>query len=343
MLARFFRHYKLVALGIWAGIVVASLAIPVYAIDDPLVLTINSVYAYQHCLEDDDQLYIVDYTVSYDDGNPATEDNPDENITEAYIVRLMNGAVELGSTAPYAYYDEGYGRGIASIYFTATEVTDLSITWEGAYTMELTGNPTLAWGGAIPSTSVGTFDLWSSSASQGATENELGARVLYFADLLELAWSVDLIESGATGSWLTSYGEDYFTNSIDSLQTLCPNIFSASLSSPVYPERDTHPPAYATTLRGAIVGTPLDLSAVAAIAGLPTIWFTTFIFIGIMAVAAFGIGKASGSMKPAVIVLASLVPVGVLIGWLDLVVAILMGFAAIVAVAYVFFFEKSST
>jgi len=343
MLARFFRHYKLVALGIWAGIVVASLAIPVYAIDDPLVLTINSVYAYQHCLEDDDQLYIVDYTVSYDDGNPATDDNPDENVTEAYIIRLMDGVAELGSTTPYAYYDEGYGRGIASIYFTAAEVVSGGITWEGAYTMELTGNPTLTWVGDPPSTSVGTFDLWSSSTSQGATEAELGARVLYFADMLALAWSVDLIESSGLGSWLTSYGEDYFTNSIENLQTICPNIFSAGLVNPVYPERDTHAPTYATALRGAIVGTPLDLSAVASIAGLPTIWFTTFIFIGIMAVAAFGIGKASGSMKPAVIVLASLVPVGVLIGWLDLVVAILMGFAAIVAVAYVFFFEKSST
>jgi len=336
MIAKFLGHHKLILLGIWAGIAVASLALPAYAIADPDSMSINAVYAYRHCQEDNDQLYIVDYSVGY-------TVNPDENITEAYIVRLMDGGTELGSTAPYAYYDEGYGRGIASIYFTAAEATALGVTWEGAYTMELTGNPTLTWAGDPPSTSVGTFDLWSSSASQGTTESELGARVLYFADLLELDWSVDLIESSGLGSWLTSYGEDYFTNSIESIQLICPSVFSASLTNPIYPERDTHAPVYATALRGTITGTPLDLSAVASIAGLPTIWFTTFIYIGIMAVSAYGVSRTSGSVKPAVITLASLVPIGVMIGWLDLVIAILMGFAAIVAVAYVFFFEKSST
>lgn len=337
MIAKLLKHYK-IAIGIWLGIVLSVLALPAYAIDDPDGLTVNGVYAYRHCLEDNDQLYLVDYFIDY-----SVTGNPTENVTEAYIVRLMNGGAELGNTVPYAYYDDGYGRGIASIYFTAAEVTTLGIVWEGAYTIELTGNPTLSWTAAPPSTNVGTFDLWSSSTSQGATENELGARVLYFADILELAWTVDMIESSGLGSWLTSYGEDYFTNSIENLQTICPNIFSAGMTNPIYPERDTNPPAYATALRGGITGTPLDLSAVATIAGLPTIWFTSFIFIGIMAVAAYGVSRIAGSMKPAVITLASLVPVGVMIGWLDLVVAILMGFGAIIAVAYVFFFEKSST
>jgi len=330
------KRLRLIALGIWAGMALSTLALPAYAISDPDSLTINAVYVYRHCHEDNDQLYLIDYNVNY-------TVNPDENITEAYLLRLMNGNTELGNTAPYAYYDEGYGRGITSIYFSASEVTAKSITWEGAYTMELTGNPTLTWVGDPPSTSVGTFDLWSSSTSQGATEAELGARVLYFADLLELDWSVDLIETSGMGSWLTSYGEDYFTNSIENLPIICPNVFSALLTTPTYPDRDTNPPAYATALRGGITGTPLDLSPTAAIAGLPTIWFTTFIYIGIMAVSAYGVSRAAGSVKPVVITLASLVPIGVMIGWLDLVVAILMGFAAIVAVAYVFFFEKAST
>jgi len=337
VITKFLKRYKLIALGIWVGIIVTSLALPVYAIDDPDGLSINSIYVYRHCLEDDDQLYIIDYSLDY-----SITGNPSENVTEAYIIRLMNGVVELGNTTPYAYYDDGYDRGIASIYFTATEAGAIPVTWQGNYTMQLVGNPTLSWAGDPPITSVGTFDLWSSSTNQGTTEAELSARVLYFADMLEIQWSVDMIETAATGSWLTSYGEDYFTNSIENLQEICPNVFSAGIVQPEFPDRDTSPPTYATTLRGGITGTPLDLSAVADIAGLPTIWFTTFMYIGIMAVAAYGVSKAAGSTKPAVITLASLIPIGVMIGWLDLVVAILMGFGAVIAVAYTFFLEKSS-
>jgi len=326
------KHFKTVGFGIWLGIALAMLPMPAYAIDDPDGITINSVYVYRHCLETDDQLYIVEYNLDY-----SVTGNPTENASEAYLVRLMNGAVELGSSAPYAFYDDGYGRGIASIYFSAADAP----AWLGDYTLKLAGNPTLAWVGDPPSTSVGTFDLWSGSTSLGATEIELGARVLYFADILELEWSVDLIETSGVGSWLTEYGEDYFTNSIQYLPLICPNVFSSSLSQPDY-TRKTFTPTYATTLRSITAGTPLDLSPTAGIIGMPTIWFTTLIFLGIMAVAAYGISRATGSVKPTLIVMASLLPVGIMIGWVDLVVGILMGFAAIIAIAYVFFLQKSS-
>jgi hypothetical protein len=330
MQAKLFRLCKIITPVVWALLIIALLAVPVLAIDNPDSMSINAVYVYRHCQEDDDQLYIIDYTITY-------SSNPDENVTEAFIVRLMSGAVELGSTAPYAYYDDGYGRGIASIYFTSAEAP----AWNGAYTMRLAGNPTLDWSGDPPFTSVGSFDLWSSSTSQGATEAELGARILYYADVLELAWSVDLIETAGAGSYLTSYGEDYFANSIEDLQAVCPNIFSAGVSQSDWPDVDTTPNTYASTLRGAITGTPLDLSPTAGVLGVDTIWLTTAIFAGIMAISAYGIARVIGSVKPALFIMASLVPIGIMIGWLDLLVGILMGFAAIVTIAYVFFLQKS--
>lgn len=318
---------------ILAGVAAISVSIvkPVYAIDAPDTLTINAVYAYRHCRMDDDQLYIVDYNIAY------TGDNPDENITEAFLVRLMNGTTELGSTAPYAYYDDGYARGIAAIYFTSADAP----TWQGSYTMVLTGNPTLDWGGDPPSTSVSTFDLWSSSTGQGATEAEVTSRVLYFADLLEVAWSVDLIETVGSGSWLTSYGEDYFSNSIPYLSEICPLVYSASLSTPTYERRD-YSQAYATTLRNSVSGTPLDVSDVADLIPIDDIWFTTTMWIGMVCLVVYFGCRKIGSLKPALLLAAPLLAVGALLGWVDLVVVVIAGAAAIGLTAYAFFYQKAS-
>lgn len=472
-------------LGVLAGAALCLMASPAYAIPEADSVNINGVYVYRHCLESDDNLFLVDYTITYGT-------NPDEGANEAYIFRLMDGAVELGSTSAYAYYDDGYGRGLAAIYFTADEVTSLGITWEDPYTIQIDGNPTLPWtsdtattaldkaiaddGGSqtdetseansaaaddmtllpatpagddayyygdsskfdlltinigtqgdgtweitwenyngstgdwtaisgvtdgtshyeaatgnrdvsfsipanwglttvdgdnlyyirsrvssytsvttqplgtqawsntisAPSTSIGTFDLWSSSTGEDSTSIELGSRVLYFADLLETIWSVDMIESTASGSVLTSYGEDYFTTTIQDLNTMCPDIFSSGLVQPEYPTQDPPGSDYATTLRSTITGTPLDLSDTAAIVGIDTIWLTTAIWIAIMAVSIWGVSQKVGSVKPALIVAAAMIPIGVMIGWVDLTVAIIMGFAAIVAMAYAFFLQKSS-
>jgi hypothetical protein len=472
-------------LGILAGTALCLVATPVYAIQEADTVNINGVYVYRHCLETGDNLFLIDYTITY-------TTNPDEGANEAYIFRLMDGAVELGSTTVYAYYDDGYGRGLASIYFTAAEVTALGIVWEDPYDLQIDGNPTLhwteatattaldkavaddggvqtdetaeansaaasdmtvlpavpavndayyygcdskfdlltinigtqgdgtwevtweyyngnttawtalsgvtdgtahyeaaggnrdveftmpsawdlttvdgdnlyyirsrvssytavvtqplgtqAWNNSItaPSTSVGAFDLWSSSTGIGATSIELGSRILYFADLFENTWSVDMIETTASGSMLTSYGEDYFTTTIENLYTMCPDIFSSGVVQPEFPLHDPPGSAYATTLRTAIVGTPLDLSDTAAIVGIDTIWLTTAIWVGIMAVAIWGVAQKVGSVKPALIVAAAMIPIGVMIGWVDLTVAIIMGFAAIVAIAYAFFLQKSS-
>ena len=315
---------------------VISLAIPVFAIDDPDVLQINAIWVYRNCMEDEDQLYLIDYTLDYDpDSDPLTDDNPDENITEAFLVRLMNGAVELGSTAPYAFYDEGYDRGVIALYFSAADAPG----WEGAYTMILVGNPTLAWGADPPETSVGTFDLWQDWPIS-TTQEILSSRILWLADQLELAWAVDMIETTASGSKLTEYGESYFVNVIPDLRTMAPLAFTGQIIQPEVEKRE-FTEDYSDDLAASVVGTPLDLTPLANAFNLSREVVTTVLYYaGVVVFIALLVSKIK-NYKPAILMTIPCVIGGAFLG-VPLVITILAGFLSLIMVAYILFYQKST-
>jgi len=304
-------------------------ASPVLAINNPDTLSINAVYVYRHCVEDDDQLYLIDYTIEY------TGANPDENSTEAYLFRLMNGAIELRAIAPYSYYDDGYDRAVAAIYFTAADAP----AWAGGYSMHLVGNPALGWPGAPPNTSVAVFDLWSTSTNISDTQTEVAARVLYLADMLEVEWGIDLIETSASGSYLTSYGEDYFMNAIPHLQLIAPGAFAGSIT-PAEFETRTYTQAYSTTLRTALIGTPLDFTNLANAFGVPVMFVSSILYLMIMALVLYYASIKTGSYKPALLLSAVMIVAGALLGMLPLLLAIIMGFFALLGIGYAFFYQK---
>ena len=313
-----------------------SLAIPVFAIDDPEVLQINAVWVYQNCMEDDDQLYLIDYTLDYDpDSDPLTDDNPDENITEAYLVRLMNGAAELGATAPYAYYDEGYDRGLIALYFSAAEAP----AWEGAYTMMLVGNPTLAWGADPPETSVGDFDLWQDWPIS-TTQEILASRILWLADQLELAWAVDMIETTASGSRLTEYGESYFVNVIPDLRIMAPSAFVGQIIQPEVEKRE-FTEDYSDDLAASVVGTPLDLTPLADAFDLSREVVTTVVYYAAVVVFLALLVSKIKNYKPAILMTIPCIIGGAFLG-VPLVITVLAGFFSLILIAYILFYQKST-
>jgi len=329
-LARLFSILTLVALGL---MLIAS---PALAIDAPHDLQINSVYVFQHCLETNDQLYLVEYFVDYDiDANPETNDNPDENITEAYIGRLMDGADELRAVAPYAYYDEGYDEGIFAIYFSASDPP----TWNDDYTMKLMGNPTLDWV-AVPSTSVDVFDLWSSSTGIIDTQNELTARILYIADQLEVAWGINMVDSTGTGSYLSNYGEAYFTNAIPNIQAMAPKAFAGSTTQPQweYKEATTE---YADDRADSVIDTPLDVTVAADEWGVSRMWASSLLFILGSIFILYCMLSPTGNYRPLVLLSTPLIIAGGYLGMLPLMATVLMGFAAFTLSIFTLFYHPS--
>jgi len=316
------------------------IASPVLAIGTPHDLQINSVYVFQHCLQTDDQLYLVEYFLDYDvDADPETDDNPDENITEAYIGRLMDGVNELGAVAPYAYYDLGYDEGIFAIYFSADDPN--LPTWENVYTMKLEGNPTLVWDAGVPTTSVAVFDLWSSSTGIADTQNELTARILYIADQLEQSWGINMVDSTGTGSYLSDYGEAYFTNAISNIRTMAPKAFAGGTTSPEWEYKEATT-GYADDRADSIIDTPLDTTPVADWWGVSRMWSSSLLFIlgGIFLL--YCMLSPTSNYKPLVLLSTPLIIAGGYLGMLPLLATVLMGFAAFMLSIFTLFYHPSS-
>jgi len=79
--------------------------------------------------------------------------------------------------------------------------------------------------------------------------------------VLELAWSLDMVESTADGNKLSSVGESYFENVISGCRTLAPAAFSDTTSSPDYMSisYDTAFGATATSGTATVAGDPQTL------------------------------------------------------------------------------------
>jgi hypothetical protein len=268
-------------------LLVAVLLLPsvaALAIADPDGISIVSSYAYRHLLEDNDQLYVflinIDYTIT---GLPA------ETAAQAYMVRLINpvGPSLLGSAAPYAFHDSGYGLSVVMIYFAAGTTP----VWNQPYVVQLVGNPAMAWVGAPPVTT-GGIDQWSASPNMESSKTELANRVIELAQTLETAWAPqDLVGEYSTGLALTATGESYFNNLVPELREMMPGGYTGSTSGPDWDERE-YQRTYAGTLANSLLGTPLDFTDLANSLHMSRMWTSTLISFLVLLVILYFLTRA---------------------------------------------------
>jgi len=227
----------------------------VYAIADPDTdPSVNAAYVYE--FSDGAVGVLIDYYLDY-------AVLPTETATEAYLAVFYDtvSSTQFRSVAPYTFVDSGYGRGLIWIYFAASEVLTYGIDSADIanYEIWLTGNPTVpsGWAGDPPKTIAG-IDQWNDT---GDINILLALRVLYYADILKLAWSLDMVETTALGNRLTTVGESYFENVIANCRTLAPNAFSSSLENPDYIPISYNTAFGATAQSGTatVVGSPQTL------------------------------------------------------------------------------------
>ncbi len=238
-------------------ILVALVAFPVpaYAIADPdTAPQVSAVYVYEFSAGAVGVL--IDYYLDY---APL----PSETVTEAYLAVFVDtdGTTQLKSVAPYTFVDSGYGRGLAWIAFTAAEATAYGLTSASIanYRIWLVGNPGLAWETTgDPPKKITTIDQWVTTD----VPETLATRILYYADVLELVWSLDMVGPTADGNKLTSTGESYFENVISGCRTLAPGAFSDTTSDPDYMSisYDTAFGATATSGTANVTGSPVTLT-----------------------------------------------------------------------------------
>lgn len=317
-----------IALTLVFGLLVLA-ASPAYAIEDPTSISLTTpIQVYHNLLETGDTLFIVKYNVVY-----PVEGNPDEKISEAYLGILLDESDEqVGATSPYAFWNEGYGYGIFSLYFSSGEVT-----WEEDYKIQLVGNPGLSWDGDPPIV-IATSLNWNS------TNSGLGNYVLTLADELEVAWDINLVETTSSGIKLSStYGEAYFTTAIPNLRLVAPEVFATSMEVPQFVVEE-HPRIYMEQLLDRWVGTEYDeaFTDLATYFSLPRAVLTGGFFFILAIVGSFLIMRSTHTAKPLPLFIIILLILGALSGFLSALVPILMAVGTAIFIGYILFYRTST-
>jgi hypothetical protein len=277
---------KFIKLGIIIIILfgVVFTTIPINAISSyPTSNSIYSVNVFENCLELGDMAFSTDFIWSY----PSTA-LPIETATQVLNIRLMQGATQIRSVAPYSFFNNGFNRGLVWMYFTADQVTSYSLTWSGVYTMRLDGNPTASWSGLVPTASAlsSSSFSWRTSTTLGQTQLLFEPYLLIEADSIQKAWNntnyILLSNTAQNGTKLTIIGDTYFSSIIPNIKTLAPNIFLSTQLIPEYREVPITPGAtasvYALDIQGITYLSTTDTASFTTnsptISGIGTAWTT---------------------------------------------------------------------
>ncbi len=215
--------------------------------------TINSVYAEQHVLVPNDQMYIVDFFTGYTSGLPAY------SATQSYTVKVLtSGGALVGSAVPYAFFQNGYQRNIVMIYVPPASAP----TWNSGETVTLAGNPGLTWAGTIPTTN-SPVTYWSPSTSVSFTQTLLAGQTITLAGYLQQAWSptFTMLQSTSAGQKLSTDGQTFFLAVMPTLQQMAPAAFATSTLIPTTNLKQIYGDQYALSGTATLTNSPVKINA----------------------------------------------------------------------------------
>lgn len=217
--------------------------------------SIETVRSYRNALELDDLFILVDYNILYTTGTPT-----DYTAQDLFNIRMFDDATYIDNKEIYSYgniNDYGFCHGLASFYFSASDVENLGFTWGDDYTFVLSGNPLIDWAtGTPPSVSKTGFDAEFDGNSYSNIDTQIRVRIGDFAREFESDWELSpnyLVDWSTGDPTLTYYGETYFGSVIDNLSGIAPSLFGASVDTVDWIEPDSYIAEYCS-------GTKTDVS-----------------------------------------------------------------------------------
>ena len=337
-------------------------AVPCLAIsNNPLPFSINHVYGYTNAIQTGDMMFLIDFTVEYNNVIPTTITTPTtttstitttvippETIDDTYLVRLTSGdgATEYYDAKPYGFYNNGFDEGVVAIYLSYYDVATLGLTTSSSLKIWLSGNPAADWtGGSPPSISTTTI-VWNNQPSSiTITQKEITQQVLNEAIILQNAWNdttnYTLYQSAPSGgSLLSTQGGAYFSTVVPYLSTISPNILSA-YSPNITIKKNIFTQGAQSQIDSLISGTILDLTPLATTLGIPRRLLTSILWIALIIFVIVILTQAVKSYKPALLFSFPMIACGALIGWLPWQLALGLGFLMGAMTWYIFTYEKS--
>lgn len=215
------RKLKVFVVYALVSLLLVLTGLPVYAqVQEPSgTYVINTVEVYRSVLELEDQLWLITGTIDY-------TTNPSRPVDETYIVRIMNGAVEVATTTFYPYEESGYSYGTCSVYFNKEDAPDWTGGVDPPDLVKIEGNPTLQWMETTASTAMGgavaydvddgtPYDDETTEANE-ATANDMNLLpagpaindAYYFGSTG--MFDILTLQIGTAGDWTGSYTWEYW-------------------------------------------------------------------------------------------------------------------------------------
>ena len=306
------------------------------AIASPDNLDILVIKAFQNTVESNDILFIANYNIDYGT-------IPTETVTEAFIFRLMDGTTELGSTAPFSFVNSGYDEGVVALYFSASDVDLIGVTWEDPnYEVRLQGNPSLF---ASPPVVVNASIDWNSVLT---TKSDLRDFLNGLAISLQLNWipytdpDIELLTNAADGNVFTQEGEDYFGNVVPNVRVATPQLFTGRTTLPIITDR-----TFTLSYRDQLLQFWDTSSIGIALQGAANVFNTPRSLITTLGLIAFNVtiimamikaNPAAGQIAP--LTTAIILPVGAYVGLTDMVFATLIAMFATFGTVFVLFLRR---
>lgn len=222
------------------------------AVTTPTSLLIDGDgYAFQNVLEDDDQLYIFNYSVEY-----ALAADAPSWMGEVYLASITDGTTAYKSIQPWGYFGATADSlsWWTAIYLTAAEVTSLGLTWNDPTTnIQIGGNPSLTWSAGVPVFATTSIN-YSTATTSAETQSELETRLRIIANYYETisGGTLDLAESVSGVVKLTETGEIYFTYTMPIVRYAAPNIFANTITGATFEHQEILNDYYVTAATGSV-------------------------------------------------------------------------------------------
>lgn len=267
-------------------ITAVTLASPVNATALPDSTPTANFYVYRNLLETGDWLLLIYYNIPY-------STIPTETVYETFMFRMLaaDNVTELGTVTPYPWNDNGYGYGVASMYWDAGNVTANGMTWNMSYTIRLSGNPANFTTPPDYNYSLTSGD-YSTLTVSADVKAELASRIITLASNLDIQWALgltySLLSETETGTVLSIYGEAYFRGAIYGLQGICPQVFQYVIDNLDLTAR-TWTDTYVHTLKNQYAGTWVDTAMAAGKALFGTTYDLTALLTSLLVAAGLGI------------------------------------------------------
>lgn len=332
---------RLVLSVVLAGLMLLIMALPVYALEPPDSMSIQSVRAFRNLAEIGDMLIVFHYRYVDASGYPTTP------ASSSILFKLYSeGGDLLAASEPYVFYafgTNGYGDGVSSFYFGADNVTT---DWGDALQIVMCGLPAYYDPLIPPASRIMTSADYSGSEEIIDSQNDLYNKIMSLCITLTGIYPTVPLRAVTDGvTVLSNYGETYFRGAIPGIQLLSPGLFLTQVYVPTVMPVEPYNMSLQDRYTARLIGTDLMRGAdrlgdvVGGISG--TFVWGFIVFAGCLALCIFtmrkGWGIESGMVGGAGFVILFALLMGDLFFTLTMIGALL----AAMAIMFVFGYKRA--